>query len=194
MEKSTLLRFIREVNEVSGPTAVPKIGGTGEYRGSPRPRVDMMSWYKSQILDLILFYCFWLCPAASGILVPWPGIKPVPPAAEHVFLTTGPPGKFLDVIILSLILYSSCPWLTPHSFISETLCYQSTPFPKHWMYSSPFSCLSYSLTSYFIKLCNYYKKHSWHKQVWEQCSATLCKHPTQFGRSRSVWVSQKAGH
>ena len=122
MEKSTLLRFIREVNKVSGPTAVPKIGGTGEYRGSPRPRVDMMSWYKSQILDFILFDCFWLCPAASGILVPWPGIKPVPPAAEPVFLTTGPPGKFLDVIILCLILYSSCPWLTPHSFILETLC------------------------------------------------------------------------
>ena len=107
MEKSTLLRFIREVSEVSGPTAVPRIGGTGKYRKSPLPRVEMMNWYKSQILDFILFDCFWLCPEASGILVPWPGIKPVPPEVEHVFFTTGPPEKALDVIILSLMLYNS---------------------------------------------------------------------------------------
>ena len=33
------------------------------------------------------------CPAARGILVPWPGIKPASPALEGRFLTTGPPGK-----------------------------------------------------------------------------------------------------
>ena len=36
------------------------------------------------------------CPVAFGILVPRPGIKPVPPALEGGFLTTGPPGKSLD--------------------------------------------------------------------------------------------------
>ena len=35
------------------------------------------------------------CPVACGILVPWPGIKPVSPALEGRFLTTGPPGKSL---------------------------------------------------------------------------------------------------
>ena len=35
------------------------------------------------------------CPVASGILIPQPGIKPVSPALEGRFLTTGPPGKFL---------------------------------------------------------------------------------------------------
>ena len=33
------------------------------------------------------------CPAAWGILVSQPGIKPVLPAFEGRFLTTGPPGK-----------------------------------------------------------------------------------------------------
>ena len=33
------------------------------------------------------------CPLACGILVPWPGIKPVSPALEGRFLTAGPPGK-----------------------------------------------------------------------------------------------------
>ena len=30
---------------------------------------------------------------ASGILVPRPGIEPMPPASEGGFLTTEPPGK-----------------------------------------------------------------------------------------------------
>ena len=56
------------------------------------------------------FYLFWLywifpvaqvlpcstslsCPAACGILAPWPGIEPGSPALQGRFLTTGPPGK-----------------------------------------------------------------------------------------------------
>ena len=30
---------------------------------------------------------------ASGMLAPWPGIKPTSPALEGELLTTGPPGK-----------------------------------------------------------------------------------------------------
>ena len=36
--------------------------------------------------------CGLSCPAACGILVPWPGIEPASPL-EGGFLTTGPPGK-----------------------------------------------------------------------------------------------------
>ena len=32
-------------------------------------------------------------PAACGILVSQPGIRPLPPALQGRFLTTGPPGK-----------------------------------------------------------------------------------------------------
>ena len=35
------------------------------------------------------------CPAASGILVPRPGIEPVSPVLEGRFFTTGPPRKSL---------------------------------------------------------------------------------------------------
>ena len=61
------------------------------------------------------FLCFWLhqalvtalhifvvahrldCPAACGILVPQPGIETVSPALEGSFLTTGSPGKSLEI-------------------------------------------------------------------------------------------------
>ena len=33
---------------------------------------------------------------ACGILVPGPGIKPMSPALQGGFLTTGPPGKFQE--------------------------------------------------------------------------------------------------
>ena len=61
-----------------------------------------------------LFIYFWLhrvlvaarglsCPAACGILVPRPGIEPASPALAGGFLTTGPPGKSPERI---LIIYS----------------------------------------------------------------------------------------
>ena len=37
------------------------------------------------------------CSSACGILVPQPGIKPVSPALQDRFLTTGPPGKSLGL-------------------------------------------------------------------------------------------------
>ena len=36
------------------------------------------------------------CLEACGILVPWPGMDPVPPMGKHEVLTTGPPGKSQD--------------------------------------------------------------------------------------------------
>ena len=35
---------------------------------------------------------------ACGILAPWPGIEPAPPALESKVLTTGPPGKSWEEI------------------------------------------------------------------------------------------------
>ena len=37
------------------------------------------------------------CPAACRILVPQPGIEPASPALQDGFLTTGPPGKSLQM-------------------------------------------------------------------------------------------------
>ena len=44
----------------------------------------------------IYFFClfvFWLHRTACGILVPGPGIEPMPHALEGRALTTGPPGS-----------------------------------------------------------------------------------------------------
>ena len=35
---------------------------------------------------------------ACGILAPWPGIKPAPPALEGEVFTTGPPGKSPNIL------------------------------------------------------------------------------------------------
>ena len=44
--------------------------------------------------------CGLSCPAACGILVPRPGIKPESPALEGGFFTTGPPGKSPVVVVI----------------------------------------------------------------------------------------------
>ena len=43
------------------------------------------------ITTLLLFW--FIGREACGILAPWPGIDPAPPALEGEVLTTGPPGK-----------------------------------------------------------------------------------------------------
>ena len=66
---------------------------------------DMVKW---EVPILSMFYdfiylCFnfiWPHQAACGILVPWPGIKPVSSVLECGVSTTGPPGKSLEVPIL----------------------------------------------------------------------------------------------
>ena len=46
------------------------------------------------LLQYCFCYMFWFFGReARGILAPWPGIKPAPPALEGKILTTGPPGK-----------------------------------------------------------------------------------------------------
>ena len=49
------------------------------------------------------------CPAACGILVPWPGIQPASPALQGGFLTTTPPGSSLPYT-LKLLYLSCCLW------------------------------------------------------------------------------------
>ena len=48
-------------------------------------------WMCSNIASVLCFGFFGL--GACGILPPWPGIEPAPPALEGKVLTTGPPGK-----------------------------------------------------------------------------------------------------
>ena len=46
------------------------------------------------LLQYFFWFTFWFFgQQACGILAPWPGIKPTPPALKSKILTTGPPGK-----------------------------------------------------------------------------------------------------
>ena len=54
-----------------------------------------------QHTGLVVVVCGFSCPAACGILVPWPGIEPASPALEGGFLTTPLPGKSQDFTSLS---------------------------------------------------------------------------------------------
>ena len=66
-----------------------------------------------------LFFCFWPCSAACGILVPRPGIKPAPPAVEEWNLNQWtarevPPTTFcLFVFVFLRYAGLSLPWPLP---------------------------------------------------------------------------------
>ena len=54
------------------------------------------------VAALLLLYVCWLVFGyeACGILAPRPGIKPIPPALGSVVLTTGPPGKSFNLVLI----------------------------------------------------------------------------------------------
>ena len=52
------------------------------------------------------------CPAACGILVPWPGIEPVSPELKGKFLTTVPPGKSPAIIYKLCDSHFFKPWFS----------------------------------------------------------------------------------
>ena len=81
---------------------------------------------------------------AYGILVPWPGIEPMPPAVEACSFSTGPPGKFQRKVILFFQSFSYFYLLIrnreyiliycysqnnqeSHVFTQEQCCYRNFP-------------------------------------------------------------------
>ena len=56
-------------------------------------------------LQYRFYFMVWFFGRKScGILAPWPGIEPTPTALEGEILTTGAPGKSLDVFLKQLML------------------------------------------------------------------------------------------
>ena len=68
---------------------------------------------------------------ACGILTPWAGIEPAPPALKGKVLTTGPPGKSLNVYFLEM----ECQVLV--STLLSPLCSLSL----HYTTTSPFKSM-----------------------------------------------------
>ena len=70
-------------------------------QGSPGPAwlltLEMWRMWPTKWIFIFIYLFFWLYRAAYGILVPRPGIKPVPPLQwKRRVLTAGPPGKSLN--------------------------------------------------------------------------------------------------
>ena len=83
--------------------------------------------------------CGFSCPATCGILVPWPGIKPVFLVLQGGFLTTVPPGKSLLCIYKpGAYLKSPLACLTDTSNDSSILIFPLSDFllchcPSSWL-------------------------------------------------------------
>ena len=91
----------------------------------------------------IVYLFIWLCQvlvsglgclATCGILVPQLGIKPLPPALQGRFLTTGPPGKLLDFIYFFMchncsfvFMYFPFQFFIFHSFLQWYFCLRYFP-------------------------------------------------------------------
>ena len=65
--------------------------------------------FLKSLLNLLQYrfcFMFWFFGLeARGILAPWPGIEPAPPALEGEALTTGPRGKSLMLLILDRLCW-----------------------------------------------------------------------------------------
>ena len=64
--------------------------------------------FLKSLLNLLHCFCFTFCFFswdACGILGPWPGIEPTPPALEGKVLTTGLPGKSQHFSVILDLIY-----------------------------------------------------------------------------------------
>ena len=60
------------------------------------------------VTTLLLFYVLVFGLKACGILAPYPGIEPAPPALEGEVLTTGPSGESQSFNFLLLLKIEAC--------------------------------------------------------------------------------------
>ena len=115
--------------------------------------------HKHLILGLFFFFFFWERQAhspACWILVPHPGIKPVPPAVGGRVLTTGSPKKFQHPIFLNLSLtyHFASHWIlfAPTCKEPELLCFNVTFLPTVHKGSS-FSAFLPTLVIFCFSFC-----------------------------------------
>jgi len=69
----------------------------------------------------------WNLECGIGILVPYSGIKPMPPVLKGGFLTTGPPGKFFWITTTKKIITFSTSF---HSKLNYIRVKKKYPSPK----------------------------------------------------------------
>ena len=85
--------------------------------GSSLHRVEVFVWC---IVCLLAAHRL-SCSMACGILVPWPGTEPMSPALPGRLLTTGPPGKSLNLSLFDKGSWRLQLWWWTHLFLLEVL-------------------------------------------------------------------------
>ena len=73
--------------------SLQRAGSSLRHAGSRACGLSSCGMWALECAGSVVAACRLSCPVACGILVPRPGIKPMSPALEGGFLTTGPPGK-----------------------------------------------------------------------------------------------------
>ena len=131
--------------------------------------------------------CRLSCPAACGILVPWPGIQPASPALQDRFLTTGPSGKSRHLLI-KWVRWSNLlepheselfprPALNPDVWLKDSSHFQN--LHSEWIYVLGFSfivlmwCWDWTDTACFLALCVLESPSLEEGWLCAQCWATL---------------------
>ena len=78
------------------------------------PKSGIAGSYGSSVFKFWVFYLFiflfWLPSLASGILIPWPGVKPVCPAVDMQSLNHWTTREVL--LFLEGLVYCTCLWYT----------------------------------------------------------------------------------
>ena len=120
---------------------------------------------------LIFIYLFWPCSEACGILVPWPGIKPILLQWKQRVLTTGPPGKshsrvllhsgYLEFILiaLSMLLFRYPPPFCLVILVPSLFLVFGFPSVTPWTRQK----WTAKLMKFKIKLQSH-----WHFQAWKE--------------------------
>ena len=123
---------------------------TEQFRPSPLTLLSslhphQLHWASSFFFNFFFFFLtFWLCSGACGILVPWPGIKPVPPAVEVQSLNHWTTREALG--FLFIVRYSLPPPLAPVTPWSVSLSLSFCLFKINWNHtiSGPLSLASFT--------------------------------------------------
>ena len=136
------------------------------------------------------------CPTACGILVLWPGIKPMSPVLQSEFLTAGPPGKsWLLTSYRTIALFNWKTQKRPKTTF-EAVGSQTNIIHVDWVFQylsfyflvhpdskfsfvlSPIYCFFFSFSSFFFLLCLLLLLHNKHELIL--LLATTLRHSLDF--------------
>ena len=96
------------------------------------PFLKSLYWVCYSTASVLCFVFFG--PEACGIIAPWPGIKPEPPALKGEVLASGPPGKSLSFFLLIWKTFSNLlKYQIVTVLVTITLLIYKTPYYTYYI-------------------------------------------------------------